>query len=85
MNKDTRQIIIAIMSANFAIIVSVITAAIMAVNVSQVDSSELRGDMRELHADMRELRGLLITHIAGHAHAVGEVVAKVDNVEAVKE
>ncbi|MGI9348145.1 MAG: hypothetical protein ACR2PV_09190 [Gammaproteobacteria bacterium] len=78
MNKDTMQIIVAIMTATVAVIVAIATAAIMTISVNKSDVSELR-------ADMRELRGLLITHIAGHAHAVGEVVAKVDNVEAVKE
>ncbi len=34
------------------------------------------GAISELRADVREMRGLLVTHIAGHSHAGGEVVAK---------
>ena len=61
MTKDTRAIIVAIVMATIAI-----------VGINKTDIGELRADMKvgiaELRTEVRELRGLLLSHIAGHSH-----------------
>ncbi|MBE8159103.1 MAG: hypothetical protein HAW59_06970 [Betaproteobacteria bacterium] len=69
MTKDTRAIIIAVAMA---------AVAIIGINKTDINGlrTEMRAAIRDMRMEIRELRGLLITHIAGHSHAGGEVVAK---------